>query len=95
MPSIIIKSGNPPTATPDELEVDPGEDIEFTGDVAFTIEFTNDSPDKGDPAKKRHSDKKKIKMKAKDNKTGGKLKFPYTIRIGDAEADPAIIIKAT
>ena len=93
MPSIIIKSGNPPTATPDELRVDPGDDFEFEGDVAFTIEFTEDSPDTNDPDKKRKSSKNngkdKIKMKAKDVKK----KYPYTIVIGDSSADPAIIIK--
>ena len=93
MPSIIIKSGTPPTATPDELEVNPGDDFEFEGDVAFTIEFTEDSPDKNDPDKKRKSSKNngkdKIKMKAKDVKK----KYPYQIVIGDASADPAIIIK--
>ena len=95
MPSIIIKitSGNPPTATPDELSVDPGDDFEFEGDTAFTIEFTDDSPDKNDPDKKRKSSKNngkdKIKMKAKDTKK----RYPYQIVIGDSSADPAIIIK--
>ena len=93
MPSIIIKitSGNPPTAEPDELRVDPGQDFEFEGDTAFTIEFEEESPDKGNPDKKRHSKtgKDKIKMKAK-NKKGT---YPYTILIGDQAVDPAIIIK--
>ena len=91
MPSIIIKSGNPPTAEPDELRVDPGQDFEFEGDTAFTIEFTEDSPDKNNPDKKRKSStgKDKIKMKAKDVKKT----YPYVIKIGDSSADPAIIIK--
>lgn len=95
MPSIIIKitSGNPPTATPDEQEVSPGDDFEFEGDAAFTIEFTEDSPDRNDPDKKRKSSKEngkdKIKMKAKDVKK----RYPYGIVIGGSSVDPAIIIK--
>lgn len=93
MPSIIIRSGTPPTADPDVLEVSPGEDFKFEGDVAFTIEFTEDSPDKNDPDKKRKSSKKngkdKIKMKAKDVKKT----YPYAIVIGGSSVDPAIIIK--
>ena len=94
MPSIIIKSGTPPTATPDELEVSPDQDFEFEGDVAFTIKFTEDSPDKNDPDKKKRKSSKengkdKIKMKAKDVKK----RYPYEIVIGDSSADPAIIIK--
>ena len=93
MPSIIIKSGTPPTATPDELEVNPGDDFEFEGDVAFTIDFTEDSPDNNNPDKKRKSSKQngkdKIKMKAKDVKK----RYPYAIVIDGSSVDPAIIIK--
>lgn len=96
MPSIIIKSGTPPTADPDVLEVVPDEDFEFEAEeegVAFTIKFTEDSPDKNNPDKKRKSSKQngkdKIKMKAKDVKKT----YPYTIVIGDSSGDPAIIIK--
>lgn len=96
MPSIIIKSGIPPTADPEVLEVSPGEDFEFEAekeDVAFTIKFTEDSPDKNNPDKKRKSSKSngknKIKMKAQDVKK----RYPYEIVIGDSSGDPAIIIK--
>lgn len=89
MPTIIIKSGTPPTADPDQLEVSPDEEFDFSGDDPFKVVFTDESPDKNNPDKKRKSSDGKIKMKAK-NKKGT---YPYTILIGDQAVDPAIIIK--